>query len=151
VEPILLVTEQAAEKLAPQLRSRRHIRVIVCGDGRFVNLWAAMSVLRRQFDIQYLLFEGGPALYASMLDFDLVDEKFLTVSPIEVGLQTPSALPGDVSDCGSGESATPSRIRPTATADIGLSKADAVRWKWLSCRRVDDHQFHRFRRRREKP
>jgi hypothetical protein len=29
---------------------------------------------------------------------------------------------------------------------LGFSRDQAVRWTWLSCRRVGDHQFHRFRR-----
>jgi riboflavin biosynthesis pyrimidine reductase len=116
------------------------VRVIVCGEGQRVDLKQAMCLLRRRFGIRYLLCESGPALYSNLLELDLMDEKFLTVSPIEVGLHVPQT-----EDCGA-----PLAIRPTAFAGGGLSKENAVHWEWLSCRKVGDHQFHRFRRRRER-
>jgi riboflavin biosynthesis pyrimidine reductase len=140
VEPFLLTTSGAAEKLASQLRQSPQVRVIACGEGQRVDLKQAVCLLRRQFGIRYLLCEGGPGLYSNMLELDLIDEKFLTVSPIEVGLHMPQ--PED--------SRAPLQIRPTAFIGGGFSKENAVHWKWLSCRKVADHQFHRFRRRREK-
>jgi riboflavin biosynthesis pyrimidine reductase len=139
VEPFLLTTSGAAEKLASQLRQSPQVRVIACGEGQRVDLKQAVCLLRRQFGIRYLLCEGGPAMYSNMLELDLIDEKFLTVSPIEVGLHTPQPE----------GSRAPLQIRPTAFSG-GLSKENAVHWKWLSCRKVEDHQFHRFRRQREK-
>ena len=139
VEPFLLTTSGAAEKLASQLRQSPQVRVIACGEGQRVDLKQAVCLLRCQFGIRYLLCEGGPAMYSNMLELDLIDEKFLTVSPIEVGLHTPQPE----------GSRAPLQIRPTAFSG-GLSKENAVHWKWLSCRKVVDHQFHRFRRRREK-
>jgi riboflavin biosynthesis pyrimidine reductase len=141
VEAFLLTTSPAAEKLAPQLRHAPRLRVIVCGEGRSVDLSQAMGLLRSQFGIRYLLCEGGPALYSKLLELDLIDEKFLTVSPIEVGMRAPQP-----EGCG-----PDSPIRPTAFAGGCLSKEQAVHWEWLSCRKVENHQFHRFRRRREKP
>jgi riboflavin biosynthesis pyrimidine reductase len=139
VEPFLLTTSGAAEKLASQLRQSPQVRVIACGEGQRVDLKQAVCLLRRQFGIRYLLCEGGPAMYSNMLELDLIDEKFLTVSPIEVGLHMPQPE----------GSRAPLQIRPTAFSG-GLSKENAVHWKWLSCRKVEDHQFHRFRRQREK-
>ena len=97
-----------------------------------------MGLLRRQFGIRYLLCEGGPTLYSKLLELDLIDEKFLTVSPIEVGLHVPQP-----EGCG--------RLRRSGPlpSPVHLSKTNAVHWQWLSCRKVGDHQFHRFRRRRE--
>ena len=40
-------------------------------------------------DIQHLLCEGGPTLYGSMARAGLIDEKFVTVSPVEIGLIVP--------------------------------------------------------------
>jgi riboflavin biosynthesis pyrimidine reductase len=138
VEAFLLTTSSAAEALAPQLQQRRNLRVIVCGEGAHVDLPKAMGVLRREFGIRYLLCESGPTLYSKLLELDLIDEKFLTVSPIEVGSHVPRP---------EGREAALS-LRPTAFAG-GRSRENAVRWKWLSCRKVGDHQFHRFRRGRE--
>jgi riboflavin biosynthesis pyrimidine reductase len=140
IEPFLITTSGAAEKLAPQLRERPQIRVIPCGEGQYVDLKQAICLLRSQFGIRYLLCEGGPTLYSKLLELDLIDEKFLTVAPIEVGLHLPQP---------EGSQAR-SPIRPTIFVG-GLSIEEAVHWEWLSCRKVGDHQFHRFRRRREKP
>jgi riboflavin biosynthesis pyrimidine reductase len=140
VDPFLLTTREVGEKLAPQLRQRPHVRVIVCGEGQWVDLEAAMLILRHHFGIRYLLCEGGPTMYSNLLDLDLIDEKFLTVSPIEVGSYTPQS---EISE-------TPLPIRPTAFAGGGLSKEEAVHWEWMSCRKVGNHQFHRFRRKRDK-
>jgi riboflavin biosynthesis pyrimidine reductase len=140
VDPFLLVTSSVVEKLAPQLRQRPHVGVIACGVGQYVDLEAAMGMLRRHFGIRYLLCEGGPTVYSKLLELDLIDEKFLTVSPIEVGSHMPQPE-------GFRDSLT---LRPTAFAG-GFSAAEAVYWEWLSCRKIGDHQFHRFRRRRVKP
>ncbi len=140
VDPFLLTTPSVDEKLAPQLRQRPHVGVIVCGEGQRVDLEAAMLILRHHFGIRYLLCEGGPTLYSNLLELDLIDEKFLTVSPIEVGSHMP---------------------QPEGSMDYLADAAhrlcrrtfrrEAVHWEWLSCRKVGDHQFHRFRRRRVKP
>jgi riboflavin biosynthesis pyrimidine reductase len=140
VEAFLLTTSQVAEKLAPQLRQSPQVRVIVCGEGQRVDFGQAMRLLQQQFGIRNVLCEGGPALYSNLLELDLIDEKFLTVSPIEVGARLPRT-----EGCGA---ILP--VRPTAFVGGGLSREQAVRWEWLSCRKVGDHQFHRFRRRREK-
>ena len=79
-------------------------------------------------ECSYLLCEGGPGLYSEMLLAGLIDEQFVTVLPIEVGRLAPR---------GRG---------PTVLPNVGFSNADAVRWSWLSCRKVGDYQFHRFRR-----
>ena len=63
-----------------------------------------------------------------MLTAGLIDEEFLTVSPLEVGAMSAHGP------------------RPTVLPGVGLSRQDAVRWRWLSCRKVADYQFHRFRR-----
>ncbi len=39
--------------------------------------------------IEYLLCEGGPTLYGNLARADLIDEKFMTVSPIETGQVVP--------------------------------------------------------------
>jgi len=153
VDPFLLTTAPTAAALAPQLHASPHVKVIVCGEGKMVELGPAMRLLRQQYGIRYLLCEGGPTMYSNMLLHDLIDEKFLTVSPLEVGLQLPEAeslapdtAPGTMDGCRS-----PLRVplRPTAFALGGLDKEHAIHWQWLSCRKVGDHQFHRFRRLRE--
>jgi 5-amino-6-(5-phosphoribosylamino)uracil reductase len=96
--------------------------------GESVDLPQAIAALQERYGIRYLLCEGGPALYSGMLTSGLMDEKFLTVSPLEVGAMSAHGP------------------RPTVLPTVSLSKQDAVHWRWLSCRKVADYQFHRFRR-----
>jgi len=93
-----------------------------------LDLHQAVAALTARYGLRYLLCEGGPQLYSSMLAASLIDELFLTVSPIQAGRSSPYG------------------IRPNLLPQIGFSREEAVHWNWLSCRKVDDYQFHRFRR-----
>jgi riboflavin biosynthesis pyrimidine reductase len=104
------------------------IEVDEAGDGGGVDLRQAVAKLAERYGIRYLLCEAGPKLYSGMIAAGLIDEKFVTVSPMEVGRLSPQGP------------------RPTVLPEVGFSKEEAVRWHWLSCRKVGDYQFHRFRR-----
>jgi riboflavin biosynthesis pyrimidine reductase len=52
------------------------------GDG---DLYAVMASLRRDHGVRSLLCEGGPVLFGALLRERLVDELFLTISPMLVG------------------------------------------------------------------
>jgi riboflavin biosynthesis pyrimidine reductase len=131
VEAMIITSPEGAEKLGPQQQTHSHVKVIATGTDAQVDLHAAMRLLREQYGVQHLLCEGGPRLYGALLAGGLIDEKFLTVAPIE---------------CGQHVRDEPGTLRPTIAFEQAFSKQDAVRWSWLSCRRVGDHQFHRFRR-----
>jgi riboflavin biosynthesis pyrimidine reductase len=73
------------------------------GDPPPGELPEVLASLRRDHDVKSLLCEGGPAVFNALLAEDLVDELFLTISPVLVGgdelgitsgvrLQTPLAL-----------------------------------------------------------
>jgi riboflavin biosynthesis pyrimidine reductase len=53
-------------------------------DGR-LDLAAALAELRARFDVHTLLCEGGPHLNAQLLEAGLVDELFLSLSPLLAG------------------------------------------------------------------
>ncbi len=142
VEAIILTTGKGAARLA-QKTTHPHVRVVVCGEGNFVDLPAAMALLRRDSNIRHLLCEGGPTLYGYMDRAGLVDEKFVTLSPIEIGVLIPREQ-----EPAEWERATPPTERPTTIMAPGFTNEDAPWWKWLSCRRVGDHQFSRYRRKR---
>ena len=50
-----------------------------------LHLGEVLRSLRRDHDVRSLLCEGGPVLFNALLAEDLVDELFLTVSPVLVG------------------------------------------------------------------
>lgn len=141
VETFIITTTKGAHRLA-QTTSHPHVKIIVCGEGDFVDLAKAMRVLRRQYGIERLLCEGGPTLYGYMSRAGLIDEKFMTISPMEIGLFIPPEQ-----EPAPAERNHPPRERPTTFMAPGFIKENAPWWEWLSCRRVGDHQFHRFRRR----
>jgi riboflavin biosynthesis pyrimidine reductase len=141
VETFIITTTVGARRLA-QKSSHAHIKVVVAGEGTFVDLAAAMRILRRQHGIERVLCEGGPTLYGYMSRAGLIDEKFITISPLEIGLLIPAEQePSET------ERTNPPKERPTTFMAPGFIKGNAPWWQWMSCRRVGDHEFNRYRRR----
>ena len=62
--------------------------------GDELDLTAGMDRLRSVHGVRAMLHEGGPTLLAAMLAARLVDELFLTVSPMLVGGGEPSVVEG---------------------------------------------------------
>jgi hypothetical protein len=124
-----------------QTSTHPHVKVIVAGEGNFVDLPQAMRILRHDHGIERLLCEGGPTLYGYMSRAGLIDEKFITVSPLEIGLFIPPEQ-----EPAPAERSHPPKERPTTFMAPGFIKENAPWWQWLSCRRVGDHQFNRYRR-----
>jgi riboflavin biosynthesis pyrimidine reductase len=132
VDVSVVTTREGARRLEAQ--GMPHVDVIAVDGASHdaasrVDLRQAVAALTARYGLRYLLCEGGPQLYSGMLKAELIDEQFLTVAPLEVGRVSVSGP------------------RPTRLPNVGFSRQDAARWRWLSCRRVEDYQFHRFRRR----
>jgi riboflavin biosynthesis pyrimidine reductase len=137
VESAVVTTVAGAQRLKPQQETHPHVKIMVAGEGSEVDLKVAMRVLRQEMGIRYLLCEGGPVLYGHMIRAGLVDEKFLTVAPVDAGQEIPPE-----------QEVVPWKqpaIRPTIFSGMGFSKENVVRWHWVSCRRVGDLQFNRYR------
>jgi riboflavin biosynthesis pyrimidine reductase len=142
VDAAVVTSPAGAERLARQ-SVEPHVSIIAAGDGEMLDLSAAIRQLREQLGINYLLCEGGPTLYGSLARADLIDEKFVTVSPIETGQIVPKEqerLPDeqDISPL----------LRPTVFGGPGFTKETMTHWTWLSCRKSGDHEFNRYRRKR---
>jgi riboflavin biosynthesis pyrimidine reductase len=142
VESFIITTIVGARRLADK-QSHPHVKVIVAGEGAFVDLGQAMRILQQDHGIGRLLCEGGPTLYGYMSRAGLIDEKFLTISPMEIGMYVPpEQQPSDA------ERSNPPKERPTTFMAPGFIKENAPWWQWLSSRRIADHQFNRYRRKR---
>lgn len=139
-DTLILTTTTGAARLLEN-KAHPHVQVIIAGEGDLVDLPKAMGILRAQFGIEYLLCEGGPTLYGYMSRAGLIDEKFITISPLEVGLLIPPEQ-----EPAESEKSNPPRERPTTFVAPGFIKEDAPWLQWLSCRKVGDHQFNRYRR-----
>ena len=141
VDAVVVTTRTGAQRLAEK-PTPAHVRVIVAGENRFVDLSAAAGLLRRELCVEHLLCEGGPTLYGYLSRAGLMDEKFVTVSPLEVGQLVPPEQ-----EKSSADARNPSSYRPTTFHATGFTFENAPWWRWMSCRRVADHQFSRYRRR----
>ncbi len=141
VDAVVLTTRTGARRLEEK-RTHPHARIVVAGDDKFVDLPEAVRKLRAELGIRYLLCEGGPTLYGYMSKAGLVDEKFVTVSPVEVGQCVPSEQEPSIL-----EKENRAKVRPTAFNAPGFTFENAPWWDWVSCRKADDHQFSRYRRR----
>ena len=142
VDTAIVTTREGAARLT-QKNSPAHVRVIVAGEGKSVDLSLAVSILRRDFGVRYLLCEGGPTLNGHMERAGLIDEKVLTISPVEVG----QAIPPE-QEPSPAERANPPKLRPTTFEAPGFTRDQAPWFTWVSCRKAGDHQFNRYRRRR---
>ena len=140
--PAIVTSPAGGERLRAQ-GNHPHVAIISAGQGESLDLPAAIAKLREELGIEHLLCEGGPTLYGTLARADLIDEKFLTVSPIEVGQLVPPEQPRLPA-----EEKIATLLRPTIFGGAGLTKDTMSHWQWLSCRKSRDHQFNRYRRRR---
>jgi riboflavin biosynthesis pyrimidine reductase len=138
MDALILTTEAGAARLQ---RRTDNVQLIVAGQDKTIDLPRAMHILRKEMGIEHLLCEGGPTLYGSMARAGLIDEKFVTVSPIEIGLLVPPEQ--GVPPAAAGDQLN---VRPTTFMFPGFTGETAPWWRWMSCRRVGDHQFNRYRR-----
>jgi riboflavin biosynthesis pyrimidine reductase len=142
LDAAVLTSPSGAARLKAQ-GTHPHVAIIAAGEGESFDLPNGIRKLSVELGIEYLLCEGGPTLYGSLARADLVDEKFMTVSPVEVGQLVPpeqERLPGEAS--------ISPLLRPTVFGGPGFTRDNVTRWTWLSCRNVGDHQFNRYRRKR---
>jgi riboflavin biosynthesis pyrimidine reductase len=125
---------------ADRLRAQKHptVTIIEAGEWPRVDLTLAIQKLHRELGIRYLLCEGGPTLYGNMAREGLIDDKFVTVAPVEAGQMAPSEQEMTEFD--------KTRLRPTAFAGQGFTRETMSRWTWLSCRRIGDYGFNRYRK-----
>ena len=95
---VAIVTSPAGAKRLRAITSHPHVAVVAAGDDETLDLSVAVRKLRSDLGAKYLLCEGGPTLYGALARADLIDEKFLTVSPFEIGQEVPpeqERLPGE--------------------------------------------------------
>jgi riboflavin biosynthesis pyrimidine reductase len=79
---LVFTTRQGAEACRPLLPDT--CEVVVMGEGEKVDLAEVVHELRNR-NLGVLLTEGGPHLIGDLVDHGLLDEAFLTVSPVLAG------------------------------------------------------------------
>ena len=139
MQAFVLTTRTGAARL--KARDPR-TQVIIAGEEKAIDLPKAMQILRAEMGVRYLLCEGGPTLYGSLARAGLIDEKFVTVSPVEIGVMEPpeqEVLPTT-------KAGGMMNLRPTTFMFPGFTPENAPWYRWMSCRRIGDHQFNRYRK-----
>jgi riboflavin biosynthesis pyrimidine reductase len=88
---LVLTTSLGASKLGDRLPATS--TVVAPGDGRAIDMVDAIVTLRREgHDV--VLSEGGPTVIGGLLEAGLLDELFLTLSPILAGRSAAGGRPG---------------------------------------------------------
>jgi riboflavin biosynthesis pyrimidine reductase len=119
---LVLTTAAAAAPLRRRLPSAS--TVVDVGDGPLVDMRAAVALLRARGHA-LILSEAGPRAFGSLLAARLVDELFLTVSPLIAG----RTQPGD---------------QLALVEGVGLLPAALEEGRLLSVRRHGGHLFLRY-------
>lgn len=132
VEPWFITTPQGEEKLRFQLASAQRgaaPKIIASGNGSHADLSRALQQLRQEHGVRTLLCEGGPTLYGQLIEKNLVDEEFRTIS-----LQI------------LGESTDPRIERPTAYGRSSFTPESAPWFRLISIHyALPYHAFLRLR------
>jgi riboflavin biosynthesis pyrimidine reductase len=88
---LVLTTGAGAARLSGRLPSAS--TAVALGDGRGVDLATAIAAIRADGH-ELILTEGGPTVFGGLLRAGLVDELFLTLSPVVAGRSGDDARPG---------------------------------------------------------
>lgn len=96
--PVLVATTSAgAERARRTLGERAWVRYLETGAQ--LDMAEVMRRLRRDYKVGYLLCEGGPQINAALIAARLMDDAFVTVSPIIMGRdgehERPSLVEGE--------------------------------------------------------
>jgi riboflavin biosynthesis pyrimidine reductase len=74
-------------------------KLLECGDGPLVNLEQLLGILKKDYDINRIMLEGGSRLNGEMLNHHLIDEVHLALAPVICGTGVPFfTLPETIPD-----------------------------------------------------
>jgi len=91
LEVLIAAPTKSLDKI--QQLGLRNAHIIENGVSR-VDLAALHQILEEKFGVKTVLCEGGPKFYGSMIAEKLIDEEFLSISPIMVGSTREEYRPG---------------------------------------------------------
>ena len=118
---VVVTSEGGAERLA--VSGRSNVSVVVAGE-RDVDIPQALKRLHDDYGVRTLLCEGGPRVYGAFIAAEVLDEEFLTLSPVLVG-------------------GSEAERRPGLIEGLALAPGSPQRARLLSVRRASDHLFFR--------
>jgi riboflavin biosynthesis pyrimidine reductase len=122
---VIATTSAGAERAQKQLGERANVAYHI-SPGKELDLPQLFRELRTTYNAQTLLSEAGPRIYSLLLRDQLIDEAFLTISPIIVG--NPLA---------------PTEPRPGLVEGVAFTPDKPPQLKIVSLRRYGDYLFER--------
>lgn len=118
---VIVTTRRGAKRVATL--GLAGVDTIIAGDDD-VDLVQGVAEMRKRYGIATLLAEGGPRVYGAFVSSGVLDDEFLTLSPVLVGSDTDHPRPGLIEG-------------------LALAPGSPHRAHLLSVRRFGDHLFLR--------
>lgn len=119
---LVLTTRKGADRLTGKLPSSSTVEEV--SDSDSLEIDRAIAVIRSRGH-ELVLCEGGPNVLGQLLQSQMLDELFVTISPLLLGR-------------------TKTEFRPGLVDGVDLSSPSAPRAQVLSVRRHDSHLFVRY-------
>ncbi|MFX0183894.1 MAG: RibD family protein [Candidatus Hodarchaeota archaeon] len=88
IPTLIAITSQCSSEQQMKLE-KKGCKVVECGDGPLVNLKQLLTILKKNFNVNKLMLEGGSKLNGEMLDQRLIDEIHLSLAPVICGSGVP--------------------------------------------------------------
>lgn len=93
LQVVIFTTERGRERAKNLEGVAARVDLPEVGTDR-VDLQRVVQVLRHDYKVKTLLCEGGPRVYGSFMAAKLIDEEFLTLSPVVIGQNAERNRPG---------------------------------------------------------
>ena len=122
---VVATTSSGARRVRETVRPAGRLDILEFGDDG-VDLERYARMMADDYGVEFLLCEGGATLYGAMLRAEIVDEPFITRSPLVVG-------------------ENPDVPRPSLVEGAGWLLDDAPRMRIRSVRKAGDCLYMRYR------
>jgi len=123
ISPLIILTTESAPQQALENIQRAGARLIKCGKSE-IDFHKALAILKKEWNVNMLVCEGGGMLNSALFRERLVDELYLTICPLIIG----------------GKNA------PTIADGLGIQSIDkAINLKLISKRKIGNEMFLRFK------
>jgi len=124
-QPVLMATTNAGAQRARGILGDRHW-VSYCDTGEQLDNPAVLRTLRSEHNVRHLLVEGGPQILGALVSEQLLDDAFVTLSPILMG-------------------STDQQPRPSLVEGVVFGHQQPPRLRLISLHRQGDYLYTHYR------
>ena len=122
---VVATTTLGAQRIREKVRPEGKLDILEFGDDG-VDLQRYARIMAEDYGVEFLLCEGGATLYGALLAAGIVNEPFITRSPLVVG-------------------ENPDNPRPSLVEGTGWLPEGAPRMQIVSVRKAGDYLYMRYR------